>query len=151
MKLRPSRLNEVDILNDLAIESEAFWGEDENYMTLFKENYLVTESMIKKDYVFLLEEESEIIGFFAIIARKKIPELHMFYIKKSYMGKGYGKLLWSKMLTVCKDYGIKKITLVASHDVERFYEKLGSKAIEKIDSSLKVGRIVTRYEYVINK
>lgn len=53
------------------------------------------------------------------------------------------------MIHFCKKKGISTIGLVASQDVARFYEKLGAVEVEKIKSVLKVGRIVSRFEYHI--
>lgn len=97
MNLRRAKTNEVDVLNRLAIESESYWGEDENYMNLFTEKYKLTENMI----------------------------------------------------SICKEKGIRKIEFVGSNDVLEFYLKRGAKEVEKIESVLKIGRIVSRLEFEI--
>ena len=62
---------------------------------------------------------------------------------------GYGTRLWENMIEICRSNDIGKITLVGSKDVGNFYKRLGVREIEKIESSLKVGRIVSRYQYDI--
>lgn len=148
MKVRKACPNEAKVLSDLAYASEAYWGEDETYMRQFSEQYNVTEQTIREDHVYVLETDGEIVGFFAILKRK-VPELELFYIKREYIGKGYGKKLWTNMISVCKALGISKIELVGSDDVVDFYIKLGAKPVEKVASTLKVGRMVTRFEVEI--
>jgi GNAT superfamily N-acetyltransferase len=144
-----AKANELKMLNDLAFESEAYWGEDDDYMKHFSENYKVTEDMITNEYVYILEEENVIVGFFLILRNKEVAELELFYVKRSLIGKGYGKALWAAMINFCKEKGIPKIALVASADVAEFYLKLGAVEIEKMDSILKEGRIVSRLEVKI--
>lgn len=149
MNLRKAIPNESNLLNAFAFESESVWGEDESYMTLFSQEYKVTEEMIKNEYVYVLENEEMIIGFFAIIKRKERSELELFYVNRTLLGKGYGLILWSHMITICKENNIGTIELIASQDVVEFYKKIGAIEIEKIVSTLKVGRIVSRMEYNI--
>ncbi len=149
MNLRRAKANEVDVLNRLAIESESYWGEDENYMNLFTEKYKLTENMISNDYVYVMVDNKRLIGFFAILINQDIPELELFYVEKSMIGKGYGTLLWTNMISICKEKGIRKIEFVGSNDVLDFYIKRGAKEVEKIESVLKIGRIVSRLEFEI--
>lgn len=147
MNLRKAYAKESDYLNHIAFESEGIWGEDESYMAHFSQDYCVTEDMILNDYVYVLEEGSKLVGFFAVLKGKDMGELELFYVEKSYIGKGYGKILWNEMLALCKEKNIEKIGLVASKDVADFYEKLGAVETKKMKSTLQVGRIVSRFEY----
>lgn len=149
MNIRKANSNEADLLNRIAYESEAIWGEDAQYMALFSQTYKVTEDMIKEDYVYIMENEGVVIGFFAVLTRTHIPELELFYIEKSFIGKGYGTILWKYMIELCKENKISKIELVGSKDVVNFYIKCGAREIEKIKSTLKSGRIVSRLVYII--
>ncbi|SCZ02327.1 Acetyltransferase (GNAT) domain-containing protein [Alkaliphilus peptidifermentans DSM 18978] len=150
LNLRRAKPNESDVLNFIAFESESIWGEDESYMDLFSQEYKVTKNMIENDYVYVMEDDKGIIGFFAILKKdNETSELELFYIKKSFIGKGYGTLLWTNMISICKEKGIRKIGLVGSSDVANFYKKLGAKEIGEMKSLLKVGRIVSKFEYKI--
>lgn len=149
MKMRKANPSEAKVLSDLAYTSEAYWGEDEAYMCQFSKQYNVTEQMIREDHVYVMETDGEIVGFFAIL-KSEIPELELFYIKREYIGKGYGKLLWSNVISVCRALGISKIELVGSDDVVDFYIKLGATPVERVASTLKVSRMVTRFELDID-
>lgn len=149
--MRKAVRTESNILNALAFESEAIWEEDENYMLKFSEAYCLTEEMIEKDCVYVMEEDERIIGFFALLRHREIPELELFYIEKSRVGHGYGTLLWNKMIDICAFEGVVRFDLVGSDDVADFYRKMGARVKERIQSTLKEGRIVTRFEFVLDK
>lgn len=145
MRLRKANPEESEVLSNIANESEAYWGEDDDYMNLFRQFYSVTEEMIKEDLVYVLENDKSIVGFFAILKKHDVSELELFYVEKSLIGKGFGTLLWSHMIRVCKEQGISKIELVGSNDVAEFYKKCGAVEIGKVESTLKAGRIVVKF------
>ncbi len=147
MDLRKAKRKESDLLNHIAFESEGIWGEDANYMERFSKEYKVTEKMIETDYVRIMESGEDIIGFFVVLKEDPVPELEMFYIAKPFIGKGFGTILWTLMVEFCRQAGLQKIALVGSQDVVDFYRKMGAQEVEKIESLLKTGRIVTKFEY----
>lgn len=150
MYLRKALINEVDLLNKIAYESEGIWGEDDDYMCMFCHDYRLTAEMVENDHVIILECNDNIAGFFTLLKRNDYYELELFYIEKIFIGEGYGKKLWLKMIEYSRANNINKIQLVASDDVLEFYKKLGAVELEKVKSTLKEGRIVTRLEYDIN-
>jgi len=149
MNLRRAILNEVEMLNRLAIESEGIWGEDQAYMEAFTNLYKVTNQMVREEHVYILEDQKKLIGFFALLKHEEIYELELFYIKKELIGKGYGTKLWLQMIEFCRKTNIEKIELVGSDDVFNFYKKVGAKDVERIKSILQEERVVTRFEVKI--
>lgn len=149
LHLRPASIDDVDTLNHLAYESEGIWGEDNDYMVQFCQDYKVTIEMIEDEHVCILECDDIVTGFFVLLKRNSYYELELFYIDKLFIGKGYGKKLWLKMIEYCGANNIGKIQLVASDDVLTFYKRLGASELSKVNSTLKKGRVVTRMTYDI--
>jgi len=149
--LRRARISEVNLLNRIAFQSEGVWNEGDDYMDKFSQSYQLTETMIIEEEVHILEINDRIIGFFAILKAGNHHEMELFYIERSFIGQGYGKKLWNLMIQLCKEKGIRRIEFVGSSDVAQFYKKLGAVELDKIKSILKVGRIVTRFEYSISE
>lgn len=44
--IRQANINDSEVLTDLAVRSEAYWGYDDSFMEKFKEIYKVTEEFI---------------------------------------------------------------------------------------------------------
>lgn len=149
MNLRKAKIDEVDVLNKLAYQSESYWGEDQDYMDSFRKEYSLTANMICNNDVYIMENNGKTIGFFAILRNDDTFELELFYIERTLIGKGYGSIMWRKMIELCKKKEIKKFVLVGSNDVSDFYKKLGAIEIERKESLLKSGRIVSKFEYEI--
>lgn len=53
LNIRRAKVDEYEMLTDIAIKSEAYWGYDSNYMDKFKSIYNVSEEFIKTIPLFL--------------------------------------------------------------------------------------------------
>ena len=54
--IRIAEKNDVDVLNKIAYESEAYWGYDPGYMKRFVEVYSVSEDYVKENPTFILSD-----------------------------------------------------------------------------------------------
>ena len=133
---------EASELNRTAIESEAFWGYDSDFMDKFKVSYQVTEEFIRKNPTFILYVEHKIIGFYSLLINSQENTIEYFYIQPEYIGKGYGKKMWNHLVNYCKAYNINELTLVTSPQAKDFYEKMGAIQIGEVESILKKNRLI---------
>lgn len=144
-----AKKNDVDELNRIAYESEAYWGYDLEYMKRFEEMYRITENYILTNPTFVFLESNLIIGFYSLLVHDKSPELELFYVKPEYIGKGYGKKMWNHLVYYCKSMGIKFFYLVTSPQAKGFYEKMGAVMIDEVDSLLREGRKIPRLKFEV--
>ena len=131
---------EASELNSIAIESEAFWGYDSDFMDKFKISYQVTEEFIRKNPTFILYEHHKVIGFYSLLINQVESTIEYFYIQPEYIGKGYGKKMWKHLVNYCREHNINELTLVTSPQAKEFYEKMGAIQIGEVESILKKGR-----------
>lgn len=150
-KIRRAQICEAKILTDLVVRSEAYWGYDSTFMENFKSLYRVTEQFINNNETFIIEENEDIIGFYALLIDEKETSLEYLYVEPICIGKGYGKLLWDDMIESCKNWGIKEITLVTSPQVKEFYIKMGAVQIGEVDSLVIKDRKIPKLLYKIEK
>lgn len=151
INIRRAKANEFEILTDVSIKSEAYWGYDEEYMKGFKELYKVTEEFINNNSTFIIEEDENIIGFYSILIEKNETSLEYFFIEPNYIGKGYGKLLWKHMIENCKNFRIKEFFIVTSPQAKEFYTKMGAVQIGEVESLVKKGRKIPQLIYNLEK
>lgn len=148
-RLRPARISEAVILTELAVESEAYWGEDKAFLSCFRDQYAVTKDFIEKNRVFILEAEYRIVGFYGIIPQGESAVLQYFYIRRSMIGHGYGKVLWIHMVSQCQLLGVDRIEFVTSPGAAPFYKKMGAKEVAIVASNLRKGRMIPKFIYEI--
>lgn len=135
-KIRETRIKEVEELTNLAAESEAYWGFDEEFMEIYKILYSVSPEMIGENITYVLEDEDEIIGFYVVIQEAYLGVVEYFYIKPKHMGKGYGKVMWNHMIEICESLGILEVELVTSPQAKDFYTKMGAVVVKEVDSQI---------------
>ncbi|GAA0774099.1 GNAT family N-acetyltransferase [Clostridium subterminale] len=151
INIRRAKLGEASILTNIAINSEAYWGYDEEYMESFKNTYGVSENYISNYPTFLMEDNQIIVGFYSILMNVGETELEYFFINPNYIGKGYGKLLWNHVIENAKNLNIKQLEIVTSPEAIDFYIKMGAVKIGEVESLVKVGRKIPRLIYNVEK
>ena len=145
--IRKAETIEAEKLTGIAIQSEAYWGYDSDFMEIFKTQYSVTEEFIRENPTFVIEEDGDIIGFYSIMRDGKETSLEYLYVEPSYIGKGCGKLLWNHMVDTFKNQGIDEIVLVTSPQAKDFYIKMGAILTGEVESLCRKGRKIPRLVY----
>lgn len=141
-------IKDIKSLNHLMMESEGYWGFDDDYLKAFKESYHLTADFIKKHLCYYLVEDNIIQGFYGV--NLNAHELEYLYVMPSRIGTGMGQRLWQHMLSECSRYKINEITFVTSPEAKGFYEKQGAYVIAWIESKVKPGRVIPKLKYVLS-
>jgi GNAT superfamily N-acetyltransferase len=149
--IRRAKVGETGILSQIAMNSEAYWGYDEEYMESFKDIYSVSENYISNYPTFILEDKEIIVGFYSFLMNSGETELEYFFIDPDYIGKGYGKLLWNHAVQSAKSLNIEDFEIVTSPEAIGFYIKMGAVKIGEVESLVKVGRKIPRLIFEIEK
>lgn len=149
--IRRAQTSESEILTNIAIKSEAYWGYDSNFMEIFKSIYKVTEEFISNNPTFVVEEDDNIVGFYGVLVGDKEISLEYLFIDPKYIGKGYGKSLWNHMVDNCANLGIKEFVIITSPQAKEFYTKMGAIPTGEVDSLVIKGRKVPRLIYTLEK
>ncbi|MDF2674915.1 MAG: family N-acetyltransferase [Clostridiales bacterium] len=147
LNIRRAEICESEILTNIAIRSEAYWGYDWTFMENFKSIYKVTEKFISNNLTYVIEKDESIIGFYGILRGDNETSLEYFYVEPLSIGKGYGKLLWNHMVESCRKQDINEIVLVTSPQAKEFYIKMGAISSGEVDSLVIEGRKVPRLVY----
>jgi N-acetylglutamate synthase-like GNAT family acetyltransferase len=151
INIRRADIHESEILTEIGIRSEAYWGYDSTFMENFKSIYKVTKEFIKNNPVFVIEEDEEIIGFYGIMRDDRETSLEYFFIEPESIGMGYGKLLWNHMVNICREQGIYEFSLVTSPQAKEFYTKMGARQTGEVDSVVISGRKIPKLVYTLVK
>lgn len=148
--IRSARIKEAEILTNLAAESEAYWGYDEEFMEIYMIIYSITPDNISENPTYVIENEKEIMGFYNVVQEGYLGYLEYFYIKPEYMGKGFGKIMWENMVDVCENLGILEIELVTSHQAMDFYIKMGAMVFKEVESQID-NRKIPKIRYKVKR
>ncbi|MEI4832180.1 GNAT family N-acetyltransferase [Bacillus sp. FJAT-53711] len=146
MIVRAALLEEANELSNLALSSKATWNYSEEFILACKEDLTITEQYIKNNYVYILEEKQETVGFFSF-QRKEGDSLDFLYLHPNYKGKGYGRILWESVVQKAVELNIKSFTIDSDPNAKGYYVKMGAKQIGEIPSTVFKNRMLPLLRY----
>ena len=127
---------DLNQLNKIAYESEAYWGYDETFMGIFKEKYTIEEEFLRQSETFVMTDDEGIIGFFSLKKHGIEATLEYFYIRVDQIGRGMGRKMWELMLEVCLMLDVESLSWVTSPGAIPFYTKMGSSRVGEVSSTI---------------
>jgi len=145
MKIRKALLSEANELSEFALHSKATWNYSKEFILACKEDLTITEEYIKNNFVYVLENDNTMIGFFSFLRNENA--LDFLYIHPRYKGKGYGKILWEYVIQQANELGIKSFTIDSDPNAKGFYLKMGAKLIGETPSTVFEDRLLPLLKY----
>lgn len=147
-------VHELKQINELMYRSKSYWGYDKAFMDKFMQLFQMTTDYLEKNTVKLFyerntEKPEKAIGFYSFSIRKKESELDNFFIDLNYIGKGFGKKIWSMMVEDFKSHGVSRFKLWSDPGAESFYKKMGCIKIGVKKSPMMPNRYPVIFEYEI--
>lgn len=105
-------------------------------MEACRNDLTISEKYISSNFVYVLEDEFRIIGFFSLILNDGKSVLDDLFIHPKFIGKGYGRILWNGIIKIAKEMGINEFSIDADPHAEEFYRKMGAIRIGYVDSTV---------------
>ncbi|MDP7978862.1 GNAT family N-acetyltransferase [Bacillus sp. WLY-B-L8] len=146
MIVKEALLKEANKLSNLALSSKATWNYSEEFILACKEDLTITQQYMKDNYVYVLEENQELIGFFSF-QRKEVDSLDFLYLDPAYKGKGYGRILWESVVQKAVELNIKSFTIDSDPNAKGYYIKMGAKLIGETPSTVFKNRLLPLFRY----
>jgi len=98
---------------------------------------IIKEIITNKDYVIIISEDTksrEVIGTATLFIEQKfihnggkVGHIEDVVTRRGYEGRGIGKEIMNKLITISRERGCYKIILDCDEKVSKFYEKIGFK------------------------
>jgi len=147
--IRQARSDEAALLTDLHWRSKAYWGYDEAFLNLVRDDMQVTSADIANDHVYVLENNDQrVIGFYSLKTLDGKLHLDALFIEPKAIGSGYGRVLFNHAVSLACELGFTEFTLEADPNAEVFYLKMGAQRVGERESRIK-GRYLPQMLYQI--
>ncbi|WP_018756325.1 GNAT family N-acetyltransferase [Paenibacillus terrigena] len=134
MMIRKAMTEDCHNLSNLAYRSKAHWGYSEDFLAKCRDDLTVTEAYLEQHLVHVMERDNELIAFYSFSVQDK--KLDALFIDPEHIGKGYGKQMWSDLLSKVKALHIAEFTLDSDPYAEAFYAIMGAKRIGEVASTV---------------
>ena len=146
--IRRAKIQEAEILTKISFSSKGYWNYPEEFYGIWSKELTISSDYIRKNDVFVFENESKIIGYYSIVDLKDDIEVsgikiskgcwleHMF-IEPQRIGKGIGTKMFEHLLEWCTSQGFYKLGVLADPNSRGFYEKMGCEYKFEYPSTIK--------------
>ena len=137
----------TELLRDILISSKGYWGYSQEQLEQWRSNLKFEDEYISRNTVKLILDESEIIGFFAIV-KGDSDELDHLWLLPNAIGKGFGNLVFERILSECKILDINEFYITSDPDAEGFYLKKGALKVGEVYSEPQK-RMLPKLKYLV--
>jgi GNAT superfamily N-acetyltransferase len=121
MEYRPAKVEEAELLSDLAIESKGYWGYPNHLLDIWRKDLRIEEEYIETNVVRTIWENGDLVGFFALTIGDE-SELEHLWLRPKVIGTGIGKETFSQVVKEFRERDIQFFDIVSDPNAENFYQ-----------------------------
>ncbi|MEX0273911.1 MAG: GNAT family N-acetyltransferase [Flavobacteriaceae bacterium] len=137
MKIERAHKVDATELTELTIRSKDYWNYGEKQIEEWREELTITPKYVEENHVYKGTKKGMLMGFYAYNPENsKNVKLNFLFVAPEFIGHGCGKILMTDFLRRIEKKGYEKVVLDADPNAEKFYERMGFKAIGKLKSSI---------------
>lgn len=143
--------NDCKKLTDIAITSKRNWGYTDNQMKLWEDELIIKPDYINQNIVYKIFAENDLIGFYSIKFNSDYNsyELEHLWLLPEFTQKGFGRAIFNNVIENLNQINQSSFIVISEPNSNKFYEKMGGKFINKIESKIK-NRYLSVYKFDIN-
>ena len=149
LQFKDAEAKHLELLRDILITSKGYWGYSQEQLEQCRSNLKFEEEYVGQNRVKLILEESNVIGFFALV-KGELNELDHFWLLPNAIGKGNGNLVFEQIIVECKELNIAEFYIVSDPDAEGFYLKKGALKVGEVYSEAQK-RMLPKLKYAVVK
>jgi len=117
-------------------------------MRLCVPHITVHESDIASGYVLVgCHGSDEPIGLVRVLPDSENAELGLMFVDPLAIGGGIGRALFEAAVGLARQFGARRLTILADMNAAPFYEKMGARFVRNMPSDAIPGRSLPFYEY----
>ena len=132
MKIRQATPDEARMLTEIAEDAKRYWGYAQSDMESWHSTLTLDAMHIDLSPPYVIEKDSQVIGFYQLIADGERMELEHMWVMPQYMRQGIGKQLMAHAIAQAKERGATKITIDTEPNATAFYLSCGARRIGEI-------------------
>lgn len=127
-RFRQARPDEAELLGEMTIQGVSYWGHDVNFPDAvegLRRSGLPTPEYIERSPVFVLEEDSDVAGFYGLKQHDDHVELVYMFLVPDRIGTGYGRMLWEHAVAQARLLS-DRMLILSDPESKGFYAAMGA-------------------------
>lgn len=134
MNIRPALTDEAATLTRIALDAKRHWGYPEHWITHWTDDLTITPEFIQDNHVYVVEEDGEVKGFYALCVAGEKAELEHMWVTPASIGTGIGKTLFLDAMERAAGLEVGSVELSADPNAAGFYRRMGATQIGETQS-----------------
>lgn len=152
--IRPARVQESQLLSELAFRSKSYWGYSPEFMEACRTELSVSNTDITSPsfYCNVGEFHGKIVGFYTLeVVSEKQFELEALFVDPKHMRQGFGKKLIEHAKLFARNAGAQSILIQSDPNAEKFYLAAGAFQVGSRESGSIPGRYLPEFKIILNQ
>ncbi|MBT4760914.1 MAG: GNAT family N-acetyltransferase [Bdellovibrionaceae bacterium] len=149
VSLRKARLEETNLLTELALRSKSYWKYPKSYIEKCRNALLIDSDYVENWPVTVGLYEDRIVGFSALKIIGDEQRLDHLWIEPKLIGRGIGTILFLESVSQAKKLGWTFFRMAIEPQAEGFYTKHRAHMIGSVQSRIKPDLFLPHMEYKI--
>ncbi|WP_436637672.1 GNAT family N-acetyltransferase [Microbaculum sp. FT89] len=142
--IRRARVDEAGLLTDLVLRAKAHWGYDEAFIEACRDELTVQSRRIETGELWVVEIGGRPAGVLEVLLEDRHAEVFLCFVDPSAMGRGVGRVLWTKAEEIARAAGLDVIGVDSDPHAEGFYRTMGAVRVGEAPSGSISGRMLPR-------
>lgn len=134
--IRSALPDEANTLTQIALDAKRHWGYPEHWIQHWEADLTITPDFIDQNQVFVIEDDGEIKGFYALCVEGSRAELEHMWVTPTCIGTGIGKELFLDAMDRATALRVNEIELSADPNAAGFYRRMGATQIGEVESEI---------------
>ena len=134
--IRPASTDEASHLTTIALEAKRYWGYPEHWIKHWESDLTISPDFIRDNHVYVVEENEEIQGFYALCVAGNKAELEHMWVTPTRIGSGIGKELFLDAMERAAALNVRAVEISSDPNAAGFYKRMGATQIGETDASL---------------
>jgi N-acetylglutamate synthase-like GNAT family acetyltransferase len=129
MRIRQATQEETHRLMEIAEDAKRYWGYAPQEMESWHSTMTLDVSRIELSPPYVIEKDSQVVGFYQLIADGSQMELEHMWVMPQFMNQGIGKQLMAHAIAQARARGANKIVIDTEPNATAFYLSCGARRV----------------------
>ena len=125
---------EAETLTEISHAAKRHWGYPERWIERWRETLTITPEFVRRNEIYLAEEDGAVVGFYALIMEGEEAELEHMWVRPERIGTGLGRELMEAAKTRAASLGARRINITGDPNAEGFYLRMGARKLGQVSA-----------------
>jgi len=150
LQLRAARIDELEKLTELCLQSKALLGYDDAFMSGCRAMLTFRPTDIENTSICVAEADNTLLGAAQLFFDNEIAFLQRLFVSPDKTKRGIGKALFGWSLKAAHRAGAKRLLIDCDPETAGFFQRMGAREEGIVDSGTVPGYRIPRFKVTLS-